>query len=492
MKRYILIFLTFSIGAAAYMSFPLSREEHFVSIKDKNFYLDGKEFYPLALNYILSLQTDKTNLWFAPYAGYVASNNYKHQYVTKDSSLLALKADMDLIKEMGFNAVRLVGMDILVDEKTGVLSCFANCNNEEKDTPFMLTNDKELEPYFTALNDMLEVVKKAGLKAIVLNKVLPDTRSSEYYLMKVAERLKDQSALMAYDFYNEPLYFDKPERDKKDVYETVKRWGEIIKMYAPHQLSTIGLEGIREVFEWDPNILNVDFISMHPYEYEPEQVRNEIYWYGKHVEKPWIIGETAIPADNDSVSYTEQAEFARKTLKQALNCGSSGYSWWQYKDVDWQVFHASYMGVVNMKGITRTKAPNLPITGTQKPLVEEFKKFDPMAPKGDCEFLPNYYNYSQHKDCRIKGKLVDENGAPINGGVILAWNQWWDHSYHTITKEDGTFEVLGNFKFYHWMVSATKYSMVRGDILPDTAKKEGSIPTLNLGEIKLQKLSFID
>lgn len=476
----------------AYLSFPLTSKEHFVSLKGKEFILDEKRFFPMALNYILSLQTDKDKIWVAPYSGYYAPGNFKHRFTTKDSSLMNLKADMDLIKEMGFNTVRFVGIDIVLDEKTGGQSIGANYVNDSN-IYFKLDNDKDYERYFSALEDLFRVVDKAGLKVIFLNKVLPDVRSTEDHLLKMAARFKDEPALMAYDFFNEPLYFDSPERNKKDVFETVNRWGKIVKMYAPHQLSTIGLEGIREVFEWDPNMLGVDFVSLHPYEYEPEQVRNEIYWYGKYIEKPWIIGETAIPADNDSVSYGEQVKFARKTLEQSYNCGASGYSWWQYKDVEWQAFHANFMGIVNMKGETRTKSPNISITGTPKPIVKEFQQFNTAKPKGDCVFLPNYYNYSNHKDCRIKGMLTDTDGSRIVGGVILAWNQWWSHSYHTITKEDGTFEVLGDFQFYHWMVSATKHSMVRGDVLPDTAHKEnGGIPTMNLGTIKLEKLPFIN
>lgn len=158
---------------------------------------------------------------------------------------------------------------------------------------------------------------------------------------------------MAYDLFNEPLYFDVPHhRPKEEVHEVVKRWRQLVRKHAPHQLVTIGLVGVPEVFAWDPAILDVDFISFHPYEYEPDQVRNEIHWYGQHVEKPWIVGETAIPADNDSVPYADQLEFARKTLAQTVACGGIGYSWWQFKDVHWGKFHADHMGVVNREGWT--------------------------------------------------------------------------------------------------------------------------------------------
>jgi hypothetical protein len=296
---------------------------------------------------------------------------------------------------------------------------------------------------------------------------------------------------MAYDLFNEPLYFDSIERKKADIVPIVKGWHKLLKMYAPNQLCTIGLAGIREVFQWDPNILDVDFISFHPYNHESGQVMNELYWYGNYIKKPWIIGETAIPADNDSITYEEQKKFAHTTLKQAYDCGAMGYSWWQYKDVEWHAYLANYMGMVTRKGETKTAKNNLSVQGTVKPVAEEFKKFIPFGKKDSCICLANYYNWSQHKNFRITGRLTDENNNPIQGGVVLAWNQYWSHSYHTITKADGSFELMSDFPFYHWIASATMYTMTRAEISPDTARiYKDNIPTINIGNLKLSKLSI--
>ena len=492
MKKYLIIFLLFSAASIIYLSFPFELKKNFISIKDNKFNLNSKDFYPLTLNYIVSMQIDRNGICPCPYIGY--NPDTKYLYTTKDSSLMQLKAQMDLIKEMGFNSVRLVGIgETRIDEKkAGELSIVARIENE-RDTVIVLSQNDNYIKYFNALDELFDVVNKAGLKTIFLTRMSMEYKTTEDHLRRLAAYFKNDTSIMAYDLFNEPLYFDTPERNKRDVFKIVKRWNKIQKMYAPNQLTTIGLEGIREVFEWDPNMLDVDFISYHPYQYEPEQVRNEIYWYGNFTKKPWIIGETAIPADGDSVSYEAQKIFANKTLKQAYNCGASGYSWWQYKDVEWQVFHASFMGVINRKGEMKTTKENIVVEGTQKPITEEFKKFNPAAKKESCLCLPNYYNYSQHNKFRLKGYLADDNNDPIEGGVILAWNQYWSHSYHTITKGDGSFELLSDYPFYHWMASASMYTMVRGDISPDTAKVHtDKIPTINIGKLEIEKLPFID
>ncbi|MCE9539174.1 MAG: hypothetical protein K8R85_08150, partial [Bacteroidetes bacterium] len=195
----------------------------------------------------------------------------------------------------------------------------------------------------------------------LLVRMSADVKATEYNLKKVVHYFRNDTTIMAYDLFNEPLYFDVPERDKKVVNKAMNRWASVAKKNAPNQLITIGLTGIREVFEWDPAILDVDFISIHPYEYEPEQVRNEMYWYANYIKKPWIIGETAIPADNDSISYETQAQFAHKTLKQAYDCGAIGYSWWQYKDVEWHSYHANFRGVVSWTGETKNAKKNIAV-----------------------------------------------------------------------------------------------------------------------------------
>lgn len=488
MKKYLLLFFVFSLAAAMYLSFPISSKEHFVSIKDKAFELEGKPFYPIALNYVVTMQAnDNGDLWPSSFNGYNAGEKYR--YTGKDSSLMELKAELDLIKEMGFNTVRIVRIgEEQVDEATGLLSVSAIVKNE-RTVRFQLEQKENFIKYTNALDTLFDLADQAGLKVIFLVNVQPDVATTDMHLMKIAQRFKESSSIMAFDFFNEPLYFDKKDRHKKEVIEITSRWRQIVRMYAPKHLTTIGLEGIREVFEWDPNILDVDFISLHPYQYEPEQVRNEIYWYGKYITKPWMLGETAISADNDSVSYEEQRKFAEVTLKQTRNCGGIGYSWWQYKDVDWHLFHANYMGVVNWTGFTKTKKPNIPVGGTVKPLVEEFKKFDPSTPKEECLCFKNYYNYTSNNSFRIIGKFVDEeSGKPIEGAVILGWNEGWTHSYHTISKADGTFELTSNYPFYHWMASSTNYLMIRGEVMPDTAKTVNGIRTLDFGQLTLQEL----
>lgn len=491
MKKYLIIFFTSSIIVSLFLIFPIKDTSGFVSIKDGGFTVNNKPFYPIVLNYIVNIQSDGKSFWVAPTADY--EKNKKFRFINKDSTLMQFKAEMNLIKNLGFNTVRIVGIgEVRVNEKeNGSLSFRANINNT-RDTLVKLQSNQDYEPYLSSIQEMLSIIDRAGLKVIFLTKMSIDYKSTENHLYKLSNHFKKNTTILAYDLFNEPLYFEESKRTKKEVFNLANKWQQIIEMCAPNHLTTIGLTGVREVFKWDPNILPFDFISYHPYEYEPEQVRNEIYWYGKYTEKPWIIGETAIPADNDSVPYILQKEFAQKTINQTFHCGGAGYSWWQYKDVEWFKFHANYMGLLSQEGETSSRPIN--INGTVKPIADVFKNFNSnnIVDSTKCACLDNYYNYSNSTVFKLTGTLLDENNIPIEGGIILAWNEYWTHSYHTITKDDGSFELLGSYPFYHWMASATKYTMIRDEINPlDAQMTDDSIKTLSINKLIVKPLPFL-
>lgn len=473
MNRFFYLLLIFLLLGSGYLAYlKLNYSNTLPKITSKKFQIEGKLFTPIVLNYILSYQTNGYEYWGTP------TIDYGSFYTSKTASHKALVAQFDSIKEMGFNTVRIVGIgEPNIDKEKGTLS-FRLKMSKTTDTLIFLDNEKAYKNYFNAIEEVLKIANQSKLQVIFLNKLSPNhSTSSNLHLKKIAQRFKNNKTILALDLFNEPLYFDSPEKEKKEIYIIVKKWQETVKGADNNRLTTIGLEGIREVFRWDPNILSVDFISYHPYEYEPEQVRNEIYWYGKYTKKPWIIGETAIPADNDSVPYNEQAQFAKITMQQTFNCGGTGYSWWQYKDVNWGLFHADFMGVVNKNGKT-------------KPVANAIKSTATTQNTDSCLCLPNYFNYSESNAFKIVGTLVNKAGNPIEGGVVLAWNEDWTHSYHTITKKDGSFELLGSYPFYHWMASATKHTTIRDDLNPNTATIQNKMPTIDLGKLKIKKLWY--
>lgn len=463
------------------------KNPNFVSLDGKTFKLNGKDFYPMILNYGVDLMVGKGIFWVSP-----SNTGFKEEITpvySKESNLLRFKADMQMIKDMGFNCVRLVGITEY-ELKDNSIKKNADCG---KDTIVILAGTVA-DKYFDGLAEMFKILNDVGLKAIMLTKKMPDVNPLvEDHLKRMLTRFKDESAILAWDFFNEPLYFDQPERKKEDVYEIVKGWKQFSTMYAPNQLLTIGLTGTREMFEWDPNILDVDFLSIHPYEFHKGEVENEIYWYNKYVNKTWVIGETGYSADNDSITYEVQKMYAEKFLKRAVNCGASGFSWWQYKDVQWYDFQSNFLGLVNSVGTTTTSNKDLVVSGTLKPAAALFKTFDTKKKTEDCTCRENYYNYDGLNQFAVKGKIInEETGQPIVGGGAVAWDQYFGKSNITFSKDDGSFVIYGNYKLYHSIVSATMYNYVRQEYDWDkvATTMENGIPTYDIGTIKLTPLKL--
>lgn len=465
--------------------------DKFVKLESGHFMDHGKPFFPVAVNYIMHLQFNDSSCWAAPFRSYERTDRFR--YDRKDSTHQLLKAELELIRDLGFNTVRITNLASDMELHGDSLYPWLPAQyGRGQDSLYALTGE-QAERYFDAVEELVILAEETGLKLIILVKLFPGEPVYLQQALKLADRLRDRPGVLAYDLFNEPLYFDIHDRPKREVHELVGHWQKLFKSHAPHQLTTIGLVGVLEVFAWDPNVLAVDFISFHPYEYEPNQVQSELFWYSERVDKPWIIGETSLPADNDSVPYAEQLEFARKTLAQTVACGGAGYSWWQFKDVKWGRFHSDYMGVLSQE-VTEVIAHGLPtVDGAVKPVAEAFREFDPNASTGPCEKPGTYYNFSSHHDAKLTGKLLDQDRRPIDGGVILGWNEGWTRSYYTKSKADGSFELFGDFRFHHWMASATRYSMVRGDCAPNAfLTGTDSVPAYYLGELVLERVPYAD
>lgn len=459
-----------------------SREhkKDFVYMEGKTFKLNGEDYFPMILNYGVELMMDNSGMWVRANTGY-GDNDIQR---TKGSGLSKFKADMQMIKDLGFNSVRLCGIGEYIC-KDSTITKYADIG---KDTVIILKGEVR-KKYFQALDDMFKVLDEIGLKAIILTKKIPDiNKAADEYLASLLQRFKNEPAILAWDFFNEPLYFDQPDRKKEEVYAIVKGWKKFARANDPDHLVTIGLTGAREMFEWDPNILDLDFLCIHPYEFHKGEVENDIYWFGKYVKKPWVIGETGYSADNDSVSYDTQKKYGERFLKQAINCGASGFSWWQYKDVQWYEYQSNFLGLLEQKGTTQTSKKDLVVNGTPKPVAAIFKNFDPFKKTGECNCLDNYYNYDGLNQYAIKGKLVNKaNGQPIEGGGVVAWDQYYGKSNLTYTRKDGSFIIYGNYKLYHYIVSGTLMNYVRDDLDWDKLQLTNvdGVPTYDVGTIKL-------
>ena len=84
------------------------KDPKFITLEKGAFQYNGKPFYPIAINYVAGLRTDGIEFWPSPFPEY--GPMAKKELFDKDSSLKILKADLEMIKQMGFNTVRFTNI----------------------------------------------------------------------------------------------------------------------------------------------------------------------------------------------------------------------------------------------------------------------------------------------------------------------------------------------------------------------------------------------
>ncbi len=411
----------------------------------------GENFYPVVMNYGVNYCTDGTNYWAVPSHGYGSTINIECSGAS--DCLETIKAGMQLLQDLGFNAIRLVGVrPKYINGNQLTFSAYTSNSVWHTNIDVPLQSDYSI--HFELISEILDIVEEVGLRVILLNLGPFNDPIREAYMNSLLNEFKNNSTIFAYDFINEPLYEDDITSDKSDVRQIVSNWRDMMDSHAPNHLLTVGFANSSEINRWDPNILPIDFASFHPYG-SSETVQNEIYYYGQYINKPWIIGETGLAADNTTVTYEERRDFAEKTLKRTVNCGGNGYSWWQYQEVWWGSYGQDYLGLLNHSGTTATTDPSLVVEGAPKPAAQEFTDFEPYTPTDDCECLSSFYNYSGHSDYIISGRLLNgTNSQPIAGGIVVGWDASWNNYRKTFTKPDGTFNFYADVPLVHIRASA--------------------------------------
>lgn len=519
----------------------------FVIMEGNHFKLEGQNYYPITANYSISVNKvvngGVTSFNVGPQGWYYgrAYNSSTQQYVFQADYLnanemqTAMVYDFESLINHGFNSIRLTfGPG---EESQRNSSCaeytpkrYGHCLGFACSTPGRWCDFQPFSspsgPYdqiYSIYDQVFYAVNQASFntgkpfKVMILigaknmdQDIQPGetiSRRDEYanFLSAISDHYKDNPALMAYDFYNEPGNFHwtgiiensngeeigYENYSKQEVCNILSLWSNAVRSNTTHQYSTIGLFGCNDVFQWDPGVMDVDFLSFHIYPDPSLGVRNgsannpslpvmikdvkrQIKWIANTINKPWILGEIGLSSTYndeclpDQGTNEDQRFFAQSTLAFTRDVGGKGYSWWCYKDADYKSCtdnsgESGYYGLWTM-GLSSAMSPcptNL-ATATnnncrysfEKPAADEFLAFDPLNVNSnggivsDADYY-NPYNYSTVTN----GTVVDQDGNPIVNAVVRGSNTDWKW-FTTFTRANGTFSLYSDSPIVHWNASA--------------------------------------
>lgn len=463
-----------------------------IQLKDGKFIDGDKPFVPVVMNYDVQLRyrgpKGAEEVYVSPSHSYFTTPNVKERCADPKDCHQIIASHFKQIKQMGFNTLRIVGhycysgydhLDYPAMWAVGQWwgDFFYPPVMEEAD---IISEKMPFERHFALVEKILSLADAAGLKVILLiggKKVDQQAYRKAFttYLQILAARFKNDKRLLAFDLLNEPEYFHgadqvtpeggrEPEKvayTKADVRSLVDEWTAAIRSQS-NTLITIGLTASGTIFQWDPEVLDVDFLSYHLYPKTGnpniyEIYFSEIYYLGKSSKKPWIIGETGFSASalkkgkwlddagkkkyypNDGTPE-QQLEFARKTAQYCFDCGGLGYSWWQYHEVHWE---PDYGVVDSLHGV--------------KPVAQAFADMASWKPNpANCQKPGNYYNATGAKKGGLSKRVKSKDGTPIDNAVIQT-NIKQGQRGKTFSTGNGKFKVKGNGFISYIMVSAPGY-----------------------------------
>ncbi len=351
------------------MSFLVgSVNAQFVTLEGRDFKLDGADFYPMVMNYsVLYARSNSQPDNFPSQELYIAPNPSYGPTLKFDCDDVAtcrdrILADLENIRDMGFNCIRLVGnMTVEYNDTPFLGSDERRYKIDVSQNPFPEYNHDEnrilrdLEPgysgpmalrHFQLINELLDLAAIADLKVIILAggpargwdensgtrfmyQVVDQHAVDDYadYLGALAEAVEGHPAMLAIDVFNEPhfnrmqfngCYYpnvegcnDIPKLKKVEICNYTSQWYEAIKTADPNRLVTLGGSGVSDLEQWDPAVLHLDFYSLHIYpgpdykqEWDYQEVlgrfHDDLYWFGQTSPMPWIIGETGFSANDRS------------------------------------------------------------------------------------------------------------------------------------------------------------------------------------------------
>ncbi|HIE16320.1 MAG TPA: carboxypeptidase regulatory-like domain-containing protein [Bacteroidales bacterium] len=453
---FLIVLFLYNCSDSKHQDKAVNKKENFVYLEKNQFKINGNDFFPIMLNYCICIRNVDSQYVASPLKGFGLP--FRYDSFSKDSIHKTIETHFKIIKNMGFNSIRLVGPGRFKQQNNKLyLQVFT------PKTTKLVPLDEHYDSYLNSIKSVVEMAKQQNLKILFLvGDEYVGAEDEMTYIKKLLTFFKDEPTIFAYDFFNEPLYFDKvKEREKTNALDLVNKWKKLRNKYAPYQLITIGFSEPIEVFEWDAQILPVDFMAFHVY--NPLRIPNEIYWYSHYINKPWIIGETGLAADNDSVPYERQSAFIKQTFQYALNCGASGFALWQFQDVRWGMWRQNNKGLLTNEGTLTID--EFTIHGSLKPAASIIKELKDMKPDtNECNCPGNYFNMRDYHKFLITGKIVSEStGKPIEGAVIRGWTNDWRWGTNSFSDSTGTFRLYSQWEFVHFRISAPGYDRIKFD-----------------------------
>jgi len=404
---------------------------------------NGNDWYPMVMDYFLTIlyqppplacckfTSPPTTFWPAPAHHYGSFFGLEHN--TAEDCAMDLNRDFALIKNTGFNAIRITSgvhwnnlaarFELETHWGTDGCSCLYYIPIKQ---PFQEPEPGETisntDKYFDCLDQVISIAEENDLMVmldiILFNKDRSFHNEMETdllsYLNYFGRHFKDNANVFCYCTFEE-IGFNDPglTHSKQYVCDFTTACYNALKTADSNHLISISGHETSDICEWDVSAMKMDFYQPHiypeigdrPVGYQDvdegiDRFKSKLYWLSKNCPVPWLIGETGFRSNDEFYdgshlypfaypmdgNEAEQLFFAQQSVEATYAYGGSGYSWFMYQD-GWNYDSLNTTACPDGHGILRqglVPYPPFPEPSPSTPL------FDFEKPVG------NYFRYLQH------------------------------------------------------------------------------------------------
>ncbi|MEZ4268447.1 MAG: hypothetical protein R3F39_18940 [Myxococcota bacterium] len=411
-----------------------------VTLGSSGFRLNGAAWHPRMVGYAVEVRRPSAagpEPWFiAPHwdscdDGVCCSDTV--------SCLARIGDDLDLAVLMGFNAVRLTGLDFHHPAGASLLGCvrLSAQGALESCAALDFAVPAEREASVELIAGVVELAKARKLKVMLAAgradfSEPAETSAHKSLLTVLATEFAHESALFAYEVVEAVPQPTPPLLLTAATTRTVmSSWYQAIRATGAPQLVTLGLGDSGASVSFDAATLPVDFLGYHPHPLGGfDAVRETTYaaeltWLAA-TGRPWMVTATGF-ASGAWGTESEQVAFAQKSMVAARNCGALGYGWGQLRDTT----------SATLGGLGAVK-----LDSSLKPVAGIFKAIDLATADAACPAAPVALNYSGPTAFQVSGRLIDAAGKAVPFARVTGWTcPVYAERFHTFSGPDGKFTL---------------------------------------------------
>lgn len=524
--------------------YNISESSGFVYKKRDKLFLNNSQFNPIGINYIATIYSlDGGNTLFAGPDGHY-SNNFTNTPCSNQSNCQSVfDQNLSEISSLGFNSIRFNGLQLYSNPNDyndpELYIYYKNPSNWWSPRILKKIDQNFIITLFNFYDNVLNKASINNLKVkffIGLENGNRNTNCQVNYtefLKKFALHFKNNKTIYSYAIFqeadNEPRVNETASssfRGKGDICYYVNNHYDAIRSIDSNHLINISLMNSLSLLSFDPQILNVDFLSFHPYpdfnnlqDNTFESVRRQIQWISnvmKKIDKPWIIGETGFPGYslNSSIQQTgtfiQQKDYAKFVLDEAFSAGACGVAWWQFRDVFWTnpqiqccidpiltslnpsiqywYNYENYFGLKSHNGVLKPFVGGIGLPNTSN----VFLNYN--VNNGCSCIYPsnNYYLTIQNPSYSLTGTVIGVNNIPIKDALVIGWDINSNSNSSTFTKSDGSFIIQSNTPFFEIKIAALGHILSNSIYYPVSNKTYKVDPVICGQNLKNSEIDNLD